>query len=325
MSAATKKAMGVELSKVDRNTLDEGLDKLELSKGGTNEEKVRRIAGHFKTVAKKDLLECSECGGDSTSDFDVCPYCGAEDEEPKSAPKPKASSRGTSKPVKAEVITGPASKYTVKDLDDSVAAIRTLMVSTAKTMWELGRAIRSNHDKKLWELRLDDEGNLVHRNFKQFCRDEFGLSHTHAYNLMDISATFTKEDVEKVGVTKLGLVLKAPEKHRSKLLERAKKGASKADMEQAVRRIKDRQSQGPPGKEHAERVTIAIAQKRKTMPLFKRPTKKDELPVPAKRIADQPWAEWQLANDVKLMVRLTTNTKGDWVLISEFRRLAADE
>jgi len=242
----SRKVSGVAIGKVKEELLDKYLADADLVTTGTVEEKVRRYAEWVKeNVPSESLVDCTVCGGDSHEDCEVCPYCGEEgaidtDGEEVAAP-PKAAK--AAKPAKAIVPAAPldlgkAAKFKVGDLDKGVKQVAKLKAQAAKDLHALGVEILNLFKHELWKLRVSD-GKPVHTNWKKFCAEELGMSHTYAYKLMDVANAFTDEDMKEIGTTKLGLALQVEEgPMRDKLLASARAGASASDIKQQVREVK---------------------------------------------------------------------------------------
>jgi hypothetical protein len=221
---------------------------------------------------------------------------------------------------KAEVV-GQLSKYTVADLDESVERIRTALKATAMSTYDVGEAIRDNYERELWRLRTGDDGKPSFASFQKWCNEEVGISHTWAFTLMDVAASYTRDDVAAIGTTKLTLVLKAPEPVRAKLMEQARAGASKRELEAAVKTAKGVALPTAEDKAKSKRsVAVSLVMGRKTLTMLKRPGSKDEAPMPARTITDQPWARLPLTNGVVMYTRVQQKDTGEFQQVIEFRR-----
>ena len=341
---ANKASAGkVNVGKVDVRILDGALAKLKLDRIGKKEERVQRLVDFFAELPKKDLMVCDVCGGASSKDFDFCPFCGdGEDEKPSAKPAAKGAkpSVALASPPAGEKVKEPPTaavvvkltpqeqalaKLTVTDLDASVKKIAELQRGAIKGTWELGRAIKDNFDRELWKLRRNEKGEPTYTNVREFWRQEFGYSHTYCYQLMEIASTFSKEDVESVGPTKLHLIMNAPPAAQPKLLEVARRGEHSVDqLRKAIDCVKSRAAgvhKPAKGTEQENRITVVRAPGRKTMPFFMRPASKDDEPKPAKRIEDSPTLEYEVSNSVKLRVILSRNAAGEIVGVVEFKRI----
>lgn len=319
-SATARKVCGVAIKHVKPQILGEYLKQVGLSTDGSVEDKVRRLAEWVKEkVPQKSMVDCSTCGGDSSEDFDVCPYCGDDGVE-EIPPKEEPAAKAAVKVAKAE----PPSKYSLKDLNDSVAEVTALKQSLMRDYHALGTKILEIYSKDLWKLRRDENGNIAYTNWKKFCEAELGLSGQHAYRLMDVANAFSEDDIKAVGTTKLGFVLQVEEgPMRDKLLQTAKDGASAGELRQQLQEARSGSGNAgePPPAPKVKKgdVTIYQAMGRITLKLYARPKTKNELRR-AKKVADDAWAEETTGNDVKIVYHLRKDHEGNLVLVVERRR-----
>lgn len=286
----SKKLHGVAVSKLNIENVNGALAKLGIQPFETLNENVKALVDYFGTRNKEDLVECDNCGGVSSMDFDNCPFCGQGDTPPagvtvreKEAPveatvpaeegkKGKKSKKAVApatttalakvKPAKpAKVIEGElAPQGTVDDLNTSVVEINLAKGEAAKSHWRIGKLIAENHSRALWKLRLDESGKAKYKSFNSFCESELKISPAHAYNLMDIARAFTEQQVSEFGPAKLGLVLQVPPEDQPKLLEAAG-SASKRELEKKVKETKERnkaEGKKPTAKEGRKDMSKAV-------------------------------------------------------------------
>lgn len=306
------KIAGVIIAKVDAATIAKALQEVQIDPAETLEVRVEQLVGYYTaTYSAADVSKCDDCGGLSVEADPFCPFCSAPFTDETALVVPPAM---------------PESLYKVEDLEQNVGEIKRYAVESLTNMHSLGAAIRENYEKNLWRLRVGDDGKPTHKTFRDFCTDEIGLSHTWVYKLMDIAGNFTSEDVKQLGTSKLGLILKAPEQHRDKLIEQARQGASKSVIEKAVDKINKKINPKPEPVAPKDRLmTIAIKPGRKTVPLMKRPAKKGDEQQPAKKLGDDPWCAIPLSNDVQLLARVMQTDDGTLKLVVEFRRVVAGD
>lgn len=105
-------------------------------------------------------------------------------------------------------------------LGQAIESVHTEANQPLVSYYGLGVAIIGCH--KLWKEQHD--GTQDGEAFATFCERELGLSAAYCFYLADIVATFDEKDVEKIGVAKLGLLLKLPESERNAMLEDVRKG-----------------------------------------------------------------------------------------------------
>lgn len=318
----TPEKIGLVLfTKVKRDVVDAALEKLEIKPKGSTAARVKQLNAKFLELNEsEDLYVCEVkdggCGGEFTEAFELCPFCGKADEDEGTNGK----STKLAKPI--EALPKTLTKFSDKDLDSDVKDIIALKHQTAMSMWDLGVAIKQNHDRDFWKLRRGEDGGPKYRNVKQFWAEELGFSHTYCYSLMDIAANFKKEDVKKVGTSKLALILRAPEKKRAGLLKSARGGARKSEIAAAVREA-NANSNGAAaegGKETKRRLMVAVMPGRKTIKLWAKPKSKDAEPKRAKRMGDLPHGEILFENNTRMTFKLA-DKDGEYVLICEADRL----
>lgn len=355
MGKPDNRVNGVDLGMVREDLLTAELERRKLPTTGAAALKVRRLATFFGQFPDKDLNVC-DCGGESTEDCKACPFCGdsgaseesAPDTKPevgdvlekagkppqklvKVAPKPKAAvakpDKTDTKPADVQLLA-PSGAVALTEgesvLDSSVRRIKELRYDYMRSSWELGQAIVDNYEGQLWKLRTKD-GKPAYQTVKQFWAEELGFSPPWAYMMMDIAKVFTREEVAEIGPTKLGLVLKAPVEKRRALLEQARKGASKRQLQDKLTEIKVKDRAVAAGKaDKPERVTVAFIPGRTTLKMWARvpganPKKAD--PKRAKKVTDNPWCDEVMSNDVRVLYRLVVDSSGELSLVVERRRM----
>lgn len=323
-AATVEKVGNVIFAKANSERVNAALAELRLKPKGSLAARVEQLNKKFEELNKKqDLYVCEVeiggCGGDFTEDFDLCPFCGKADE----VEDETGSETGGKLAKPPEPLPGKLAKFDDKDLDADVKAIIDLKQQTAICMWDLGAAIKKNYDREFWKLRRNENGGAQYRNVKQFWAQELGISHTYAYSLMEVSKYFSKDDVKKIGTTKLALILRAPERKRAGLLKAAKGGASKADLAKKVRAANASADDAPgaadDGTPRKRRISIAVVPGRKTVKLYAKPKGKDAEKKRAKRMGDMPHGEMMFENGTMMTFRLA-DKNGEWVAIVEFGR-----
>jgi hypothetical protein len=135
-----------------------------------------------------------------------------------------------SQPVVSRVV-GP---QTEADLDAAVERFAQHKGAFGDAYWQAAQELRRIVDSNLWKTRAKD-GSPVYTSWHQFVRCELGMSPESARNLLRVATEGSREEVERIGPTKLGLILQAPEDKREELKELAATGASKRDIESRTR------------------------------------------------------------------------------------------
>lgn len=326
--------MGVKVEAVNGKVLAASLGKLKLPKSGTIEAKIKRLVAHYKK-GEDPAFHCDTCDGFSGEEFELCPYCGQDDEVEETA------SEGGEDPVevtaaivkanksKTEVAKPKTEKQGALELTRRVDKINRLNLSSLQNSWQVGNELGMIHDSNMWRARVDDEGSPCYRTFKDFCEVEVGLRKTGAYEFIRVAKAFTAEEVEQYGSKRLSLSLKLPESERKRLLSESGALSVRQIREEANkltdRAKKKKKKAGPEPKPKEERLTLAITPgERETIPLMARVTG-NKPPRKARLLKDGPHCDWQLSNDIKLMFRVVKGRDGTLSLSIEKRRIASDE
>ncbi len=243
-------ATGIKVRLLDHATLaaSAAAAGLDLKKDETDEQiAVQLHKGYLKAVGGDGdkLAECEDCLGRSPENLKACPYClegaGNDKSTPDVAKGGKAAlalvpTTGLLPPAEAAKAQQQMVRYTAKDLDAAVANVQQLKVRACQGAWELGRSLGDIADRQLWKLRVDGKDKPRFKTIEAFFYEETGFTPTHAWKLIKVAQKFTALDVERFGTGKLGLVLQAPENVQPALLGAVQSGASKAVIEQEVRR-----------------------------------------------------------------------------------------
>lgn len=225
---------------------------------------------------------------------------------------------------------------TAGNLNKAVAEVHALKGKGAGLIWELGVKVREIHDGQLWKARVGEDGTTAYKHWNAFCIAELGMTPTHAYSAMDVSKAFTRAHVEKWGISKLSLILKAPEEDQPRLLEESAKHG-KRQLADKVTKLRKEKGKGkrdtgrkpmPDGKARAPKAgkdAIAVAallDKNNTVLLWARPEKRGEEPTKrAKKLGDTPVGWFDLANGVRQFFAVGQTTAGELVLKINFKRV----
>lgn len=225
-------------------------------------------------------------------------------------------------------------------LDIAVKGVHEAKRATVVSHWTLGAAILRTFENDAWKQRRNDKGASVYRGFKQFCEAELGMSSGHAYKLMDIAATFSEDDVAKIGVAKLGIALRLPAKQREDLLDEVRDGMPLREVADKVRALANGlpQRQDGQGKKKgvgggkgagsgkaaatpstpASVLTTTHKTKRTTVKLVKAGAQDKR----ARRMADKPIGVETTLNGIEIRYTIGTDAQGDWTLIIDRSRTA---
>jgi len=226
--------------------------------GGTDEQKVKRLAAWYadpNNTPKARLADCSTCGGESDVNEPACPFCGDGETAP-SAPAPAGTSgRAATEPAPKATKAAPAPPagmvrvdrsvpkvprpglpivaeseaarlqrlgeearaaeevilpQTEEALDGAVKRIGDLMWQAADRMYELGTELKGVFNQALWRQRKNSDGTDRYKSWGHFCEAELGISHGYSLKIMDVAENFTREELLKIGASKLYITLSVP-------------------------------------------------------------------------------------------------------------------
>ena len=225
----------------------------------------------------------------------------------KKAPKKKVLARKSKKKPSAKATKGTAivvdtpkvpSKFGEIDLNQSVAKCRVFMSDATLECFRLGQELNHISDNNLYLLRRSEAGKSTYTSFKVFVRNEFGMSHQQAYNLMHVAKNFTEDQVREIGTTKLNLALKVPPEMREEILASASEGETMSSLSEKAQALLDKSTPAkkpPVGKG----LTAIIAMGLMEEPMYKvpkSPAKVGAPTTPASNINDEPFAVFILEN-----------------------------
>ena len=367
---------GIPASKLNEQSIDDAIKRLKLEVKGTGPttpllKKVGALLAYFETRSDAEKGPCDHCGAESTLDLPCCPFCGTGDnppeaiaehvvdaafermedgdssdsgeaEEPDETPAEPADA--TFDDLKPSTSLAPEVPEGVleypkpaPDLDKLVQEIRELQRGTAAGAWLLAKKVTEVGKSQIWKQRRDDAGKPAYRTFEQFLEKELDIGRKYGTELLKLYGRFSEEEFQKVGPTKLRLVLQAPQEQQAEVLEKLKGGAPRKEVTEEVRQARAEKglktSQGKTPKKNAptpERKTITVAQieGRKTIPLYKKPEGRITIDDAqrAKKLADVPFGYLDLTNDVRMWITVLPHPiTGELTARVEFKRLEASK
>ncbi len=375
--------MAIRLEKMSEQVIDYWCKKLkvDVSKAEVLRDKVALLCE--QQAEHGNLADCDVCGAECSVDLPVCPFCGVGDdpkgEHAPTTPPPAAAATATlpaertpKKPRKRSAAGKPEAPaalptaiqkvsvtdlatagITVEKLDAQIEQVNQLKASAVLSYWELGHALYGIFETQSWKLRIEAATEAPkYKSWVQFVQAELGFSGMQSYNLMEVSRAFGREDVQRVGVTKLSLVAKLQPADRKELLARLPSMSRNTVADEARRRAaahgkapsaaaaastkspharsgealqaaldaqaearKKRQQEKP--LTETSKVTVAQLLGKQTIPLFCKGADEKR----AKRLADEPVGSEQLLNGVVVNYRVVLQAKG-LVIVVERRREA---
>jgi hypothetical protein len=292
--------------------------KLKLPKGD-----VKTAAGVLKdhyheTYEEESLAVCELCGYESPVDKTDCPYCGAslgEAEEPKATKKQTKGKDKTQKPRKK----GKSAKAQTKDIappdpkliakcDEHITTIRDLRQRLSENAYSIGKSLQVIHDENLWKAK-------GYSSFSEFCKAELEYTRVMAYKYMSMSRLLKQEDAVKLGVSKAEIVTNAPKRHRTKLLNAAKKGATREELRKILAKATGKTS----SKTDTEgKITLLGRVKDGS---YEEPWLNIKTGKPTTRETDNKHCVFDVTSDVRLTVTEQDNGKG---LVLSFEKIEAE-
>jgi hypothetical protein len=322
-----KKIWNIAPRHLNHEVLNEELTRLGLDCSGSQDIRVERIATWIDQNCDPDALVDCDCGGYSdTTHFKRCPFCGDAEVElddgtmsdgtkyqvHKWDDTPGQYSIAFDEPLKHEVAIEVLSE---SSLDETVEAIKKLKNEMARNYHRLGVMLKEVHDRGLWRLRQKD-GKPKYADYGQWTRSEAGLGRTQAMKCVEVASNFTEKEVKEIGHTRLAVALQVPPEYRDRLIDKARQGASKRDLEREVAVVKGR----PEPVEvtpKANAITLAMVATSRTIELVC-----DGSSEPAFCIADAPYGEELMSNDVIQTYRILEGfSDGRLILQIERKRL----
>ena len=223
----------------------------------------------------------------------------------------------------------------VQQLDADVAEVIRLNRGVCAGSWLLAQKVSEISESQRWKLRLDEQGKVKYRTFEDFARVELQMAPNYARDMQKIYVRFTQDVFEKIGPSKLRLVLQAPADQQEEVLEKIKdsvtpKRALAAEVQErrakaGLKTSRGEKTKAPEKKPAAEqekgKLTVAAIIGRQTVKLFKKPEKKGEETSRAKRLADRPYGHIDLGNDTRCWIEVTADAAGELVLKLDIRRI----
>lgn len=327
--SAAASVLGLEKPEVlDQKSIDKALGILKLETGGDLAEKVERIQNYFKGQAGNKsaiLAACDNCG--LISDMNAmpfCAYCGETDTPPVAATPVLATPSGLTLTDKNKKKIHEA--IVVTDLDQAIERIREARRGSIVAEWVVVETLAQISKKDLWKQRTTAEGKVAYKTFEAFTRAELGIGRKYAEDVLRMYSLFAKEDVEQLGTGKLSIIMRVQPEEHARLLEKAKKGASKREIEEEASSL-PRQNKSkarkpkvaPPSADG--RVTVAVVADKKHKVMLFADGPKGAPEKRAKRIGDIPCGTFDMSNDTRMIFKVIQNTAGEWDLVFQVKRI----
>ena len=210
-----------------------------------------------ETENEESLAACGNCGWEAPDSFVSCPYCGTSLGESTEGPEPQADEgekprqkvakkkgkgRGKGKTKAIQKID----PKKVAECDERVAKIKGFRRSIAEEAYNIGVELKEIHDRNLWRHK-------DYNSFSKFCEAELDYTRVMAYKYMSMAGAVKKEDAIALGVSKVDMIVNAPQKRQKKLLEMGKEGKSRKEMEDWLKTVEGKKGGG---KGDADKITL---------------------------------------------------------------------
>jgi hypothetical protein len=226
---------------------------------------------------------------------------------------------------------------TVGALDEATQKIVSMKRSAQLSWWQLGRAVAHVFDTGLWKMRVEVKGKVQSQKYKsweQYCENELQITGATTYSMMKVSKAFTEEQVEKIGGTKLNIVLQAPDLDIPEIMKDVENGATAKVIKEKVKKAREKAGVE---KKHVEghkkmpekakpkesgRVTVALVTGKVKLDMFAKPAKKlkdgEEMKI-ASKVEQEPIAIEELTNGVSRFYSVIRGSKGLQLVIETKR------
>ena len=114
------------------------------------------------------------------------------------------------------------SPVTEADLDKSNEIIRDGFKRATTGIYDAAVEMFNVFERKTFLQRRNQDGTSKYSSFADWANDEMGINKAYAYTLLDLPKFYTREQVEKIGASKLTLALRIEDSERRELLESGK-------------------------------------------------------------------------------------------------------
>jgi len=219
-----------------------------------------------------------------------------EDADPDDEPADPAESTAIVPATDATVMTAALKK--------EKALIKRAQTAMVGSGYDMGESLLRIHKGELWKA----EG---HKTFRKFL-DTVGVSSTLAYDLMGLVEKFDRKTFMEVGRKRLLIVAKADKGDQNKLLDAAKEGATRRELEKEAKKGKDPAAPPKdtpaesPAKEDMITLLAKVGGRPKSYRFTDRKTRKA-----LKSWAEESFVEIQISPDVTQLLGLKRNDEGE--------------
>ena len=363
--ATSEVVLGVTLSMVDVPRLRAYAKELKLKVGGKDdaEKLVSAVTEKMIAESKKNpdgFVQCDPgCGAISASELPACPFCGKGGDEEAKAEEPEHEAKPKTNGLAVVPKSSPSSTSLVhaspkQDLKRILGQVRGFVKDWQNCAWDIGErlillAAEGPDRPALWKLEKgEDKVQQKYKSFSAFVKAEVGISEEMAKTCVYAAKEFKREQLTGFTVSKLSIVLNAPESEQRKLLGKAgaktakelvgevrelnikhgEKLKAKGQKDPTEKRRKARQERAK--KENAAKdaskgiTTFVLDGKSATAKLYKKDKDNDGELIQASSVTDA-WGWIEGKNGVQLVFRLEKNDDGRLKIRFEAKRETSEE
>lgn len=327
---------------VDCDVVRKLISDFNLPREGTNRDRIDRLDSYFRSLQDtgETVLQCDICGFHSTDRYDICPFCGTDEEHPFVEIREEIQQKKL---------------YFEEDLDALMDRLARALPGMG-VFYRIGKLLEEICRKKLWMLRRTSTGARVYDSFKKWVLAETGFSYMTARRFVRIAETITREQWNRDVAPNL---LSEIENHHFKdVFGDASPGRSQLGYEPVLRHLED-QGHAIEIKEleqDEEHLTVRLEQEDGTVEyvrapkaLIRRPARYNKKAVDpknqteridldmgfnryrmrcrmqpdedARSLSDDPWFEIPLSGTVSIVVRIVKTPSGRLDAFCEVKKI----
>lgn len=174
---------------VDCDAVRNRVKQYALDSSGQNRDRIDRLESHF-TSSGAEVLRCDRCGFSSTDSFELCPFCGADDNQPFTVVEDGVQQK---------------SLYFEDDLDRMIN--RAIKLSgDLRSYFYIGKILSEIKRKGLFRLRRTSTGARVYVRFGTWLRKETPFDRQSAARMIHLAETLTPATWDHFAPNIIGMI-----------------------------------------------------------------------------------------------------------------------
>ena len=367
IKAASGVVLGVKVDKVEEKRLRTFAKTLGLKVPKGIEAAITSVTERMLEDRKKpdagEYIACETCDGISSKDLACCPYCGEggdvdddEDEKAEATPAGPEEEHGK-KSNGLAIVNGKATIVHAtpgQDLKRILGQVRGYVRDWTNSAWDIGEQLvllsqESPERPALWRLLKDPDGvKAKYRTFAAFVKEEIGISDEMARTTLWAVQEYRREQLAGFTLSKLSIVLNAPESQQKKILaavgtktaaeirevvkganiqegKKLKAEGKKDPLEKRTAARQERAKRENAAKDAAKGVTTFVLEgSRVTAKLYRENKDADGKLIQASSVTDA-WGWIDGKNGVQLVFRLEKNEDGRLKIVFRAKREESEE